>query len=113
MHEAGLMRTALNMAFAHAREAGASRIHRMKLRVGALSGVVPEALELAFVAATPGTPADGAELVVECVAVVCRCEQCDQEFSPEDMIYLCPNCGALNSCVQQGRELELASLEVS
>ncbi|HEY3392906.1 MAG TPA: hydrogenase maturation nickel metallochaperone HypA [Lacipirellulaceae bacterium] len=107
------MQTALEMAFAHVRQAGASRIHRMQLRVGVLSGVVPEALEMAFAAATRDTPADGAELVVEQVPVICRCAQCDYEFCPTDFVFLCSNCGALNSCVQQGRELELASLEVS
>ena len=113
MHEVGLMQTALQMAFDHARNAGASRIHRMRLRVGALSGVVPEALEMAFLAATTDTPADGAEFIVEQVPVVIRCEQCGYEFCPNDVVFLCSNCGALNSCVRQGRELELTSLEVS
>jgi hydrogenase nickel incorporation protein HypA/HybF len=113
MHEVGLMQTALEMAFAHARQAGASRIHRMRFRVGALSGVVPEALEMAFIVATPDTPAAGAELIVERVPVVCHCDECDCEFCPNDVVYQCSSCGALSSCVRQGRELELASLEVS
>jgi hydrogenase nickel incorporation protein HypA/HybF len=113
MHEVGLMQTALEMAFDHARQAGASRIHLMRLRVGVLSGVVPEALEMVFVAATPDTPAEGAELIVEQVPAICRCEQCKCEFYPNDVVYLCSNCGALNSCIKQGCELELASLEVS
>jgi hydrogenase nickel incorporation protein HypA/HybF len=113
MHEAGLMQTALELAFDRARQAGASRIHQMTLRVGMLSGVVPEALRMAFIAATPGTVADGATLVVDEIAVRCRCEQCGEEFWPEDIVYLCSNCGALNSHIEAGRELELTSLEVS
>jgi hydrogenase nickel incorporation protein HypA/HybF len=113
MHEVGLMQNALDMALDHARRAGASRILRLQLRVGELSGVVPEALQLAFAAAAPGTPADGAELVIDRVPVVCRCERCGRRFQPEDIVYLCSHCGAVNSSVQQGRELELASLEVS
>ena len=113
MHEVGLMQNALEMAFEHVRRAGASRIHRLRLRVGELSGVVPEALELAFAADAPGTPAAGAELFVERVDVVCQCKQCGQQFQPEDIVYLCSNCGAINSTVLQGRELELTSLEVS
>jgi hydrogenase nickel incorporation protein HypA/HybF len=101
------------MAIQYARGANASRIHRLYLRVGELSGVVPEALELAFAAASPGTPADGAELIIDRVPVICRCEQCGKAFQPDDVVYLCSNCGAFNSSVQQGRELELASLEVS
>jgi hydrogenase nickel incorporation protein HypA/HybF len=107
------MQIALDMAFAHANKAGASRIHRIRLRVGALSGVVPDALRMAFAAATPGTAADGAELVVDEVAVQCRCEQCGHEYCPNDVVYLCSNCGAVNSQIEEGRELELASLEVS
>ncbi len=113
MHEVGLMQMALDMAFDHARQAGASRIHRIRLRVGALSGVVPDALRLAFEAATPGTAAAGAVLVVDEVSVRCRCEQCGEEFWPQDVIYLCSNCGAINSHIEEGRELELTSLEVS
>lgn len=113
MHEVGLMETALEMAFAQARHAGANRIHLMRLRVGKLSGVVPHALEMAFAAATPGTPADGAELIVEEVPIICCCEQCGCTYLPEDVVYLCSICGALNSRIQQGRELELTSLEVS
>jgi hydrogenase nickel incorporation protein HypA/HybF len=113
MHEVGLMQNALEMAIHHARRAGARRIHRLRLRVGQLSGVVPEALEMAFAAASPGTPADGAELVIDRVPVICRCCHCGKEFQPDDVVYLCCYCGAINSTVAQGRELELASLEVS
>lgn len=113
MHEVGIMRSALHMAIAQAERAGATRIHRLRLRVGALSGVVPEALEMAFVATTPGTPAEGAEFVLETVPVVCQCDNCGHEFEPEDIVYCCPICEALCSHVRQGREIELASLEVS
>lgn len=113
MHEVGLMQTALKMAAAEARRAGASRIHRLRLRVGALSGVVPAALELAFTAASPGTLAEGAAFEYEMVPVLCRCTYCGHEFEPADIVYCCPNCDAFSSQVEQGRELELASLEVS
>jgi hydrogenase nickel incorporation protein HypA/HybF len=113
MHEVGIVQTALEMALDETRRAGASRIHRLRLRIGALSGVVPEALELAFAAASPGTPAEGAEFEFEEVPVVCRCDECGKEFQPTDIVYCCPHCDALSSSVCQGRELELSSLEVS
>lgn len=112
MHEAGLMQSALELAFTYARDAGATHIRQMRLRVGDLSGVVPEALQIAFDAATPGTAADGAELALERVSVMCKCELCGVEFRPDDIIYACPHCGEISSCLRQGRELELISLEV-
>ncbi len=113
MHEVGLMQTALDIALEHAHREGAQRIHRITLRVGALSGTMPEALAFAFDVTTRGTPAEGARLEVERVPVVCRCSACAEEFEPPDIIFECPRCGQLSADVRQGRELELASLEVS
>ena len=113
MHEVGLMESALEIAQEHARRQGATRIHTIALRVGRLSGVEPEAMELAFEVVTAGTSAEGARLVVESVPVVCFCRDCDREFEPTGFVFPCPCCGRFSSEIRQGRELELASLEVS
>ena len=65
MHELSIMQSALSVALDQARQAGASRVHVIRLRIGALSGVVPDALEFAFEALAPGTPAEGAELAID------------------------------------------------
>ena len=113
MHEFGLMQTALEAALEHARDRGATRIHRITLRVGDLSGAVPEALRFAYEALRDGTPAAQAELEVQTVPVLCRCSECGQDFRPEDLIFACPECGTLSTTVRQGRELLLTSIEVS
>lgn len=101
MHEAGLMQTALDLAAAHARSAGATRIHRICLRVGELSGVVPEALEFAFQALSAGGPAEGAVLEIERVPA--------STSDPLDPLDPCaPADGS-----RVGRELELCALEIS
>jgi hydrogenase nickel incorporation protein HypA/HybF len=113
MHEVGLMQRALEIALEYAARHGAQHIHRMTLRVGALSGVVPEALSFAFDVITPGTIAEGAGLELDTVAVVCFCPACEQEFTPPDLFYECPRCRQLSTQVRRGQELELAYLEVS
>lgn len=113
MHEAGLARTALDLAGERARERGATRVHRVTLRVGDLSGVAPEALRFALDALSPGTAADGAAFDVEVVPVECHCGRCDRPFRPTDVVYACPECGTLSADVRRGHELELVSLEVS
>ena len=65
MHELSIMQSALSLALDQARQAGGSRVHTIRLRIGALSGVVPDALEFAFEALAPGTPAEGAKLAIE------------------------------------------------
>jgi hydrogenase nickel incorporation protein HypA/HybF len=113
MHEVGLMQSALDLAAAEAARQGATRIHRLTLRVGALAGVEPEALVFAFDVASVGTLAEGAEFAIENVPAVCFCDRCGREFWPAEIVYCCPACGDLSSDIMQGRDLELASLEVS
>jgi hydrogenase nickel incorporation protein HypA/HybF len=113
MHEVGLLQNMLDVIREFAARHRARAVHRVTLRVGGLSGVVPEALEFAFTVVTRGTIAEGARLVIERVPVVCRCPDCGCEFEPPDVIYACPGCGQISADVLRGKELELASLEVS
>jgi hydrogenase nickel incorporation protein HypA/HybF len=113
MHELSIMESALNLALAQARENGASRVHVLRLRIGALSGVVPDALQFAFEALTPGTAAEGAELIVDNVPARFWCETCRREFESPEMFGECPDCARPSSELRAGREMELASLEIA
>jgi hydrogenase nickel incorporation protein HypA/HybF len=113
MHEVGVMESALGIALKRAADEGAGRIHQLTMRVGPLSGVVPEALEFAFDVLARGTIAEGATLEVERVPILCYCRTCRREFQPEDLFCECPGCHTPSGEVRRGRELELASLEVS
>lgn len=113
MHEVSLMAQTLELAIAQARQSQASRIHRLKMRIGTLSGVVPEALAFAFDVASANTMAAGAQLELETVTARCYCSHCDRDFQPHDWIYECPQCGQLSSQIMAGKEIELTSLEVS
>ena len=80
MHEVSLMQDTVIIATRQAREAGAQRIHRVAMKVGALSGAVPETLEFAFEIVAKGTMAEGATLDIERIPVMCFCPACAQEF---------------------------------
>jgi len=112
MHELSIMQSALNVALEQARQAGAGRVHAIRLRIGALSGVVPDALEFAFEALAPGTAAEGAELAIEHVPARFWCATCTREFESEDMLAECPGCHGLSGELRGGREMEVASLEI-
>lgn len=113
MHELSLLEETLSLAVGYAQQQGATRIHRLTLRVGQLSGVVPEALQFAFDVVVQGTMAETAVLAIETLPAICYCPTCRQDFQPSDWIYECPTCLHLCSEVRQGRDLELVSLEVS
>jgi hydrogenase nickel incorporation protein HypA/HybF len=113
MHEVGIAQNALELAIQAARASGATQIHQVQLRVGVLTGVVPEALAFAFDAVRQGTMAATADLKVELIPATCWCSNCRMEFSSRETIYECPQCHQFNSELRHGLELELASLEAS
>jgi hydrogenase nickel incorporation protein HypA/HybF len=113
MHELSIMDSALNVALERAREAGATHVQEVRLRVGTLSGVVPDALQFAFEALTPGTLAAGARLRIDDVPARFFCGVCSQEFQADDLLAECPTCHQPSGELRAGRELELASLEVT
>jgi hydrogenase nickel incorporation protein HypA/HybF len=89
------------------------RVTAVRVRVGVMSGVVPEALRFAFDAAAPGTVLAGARLRIESVNLAVWCDACGTEREPASTQRLrCPACGARTPRVVRGRELELASIEV-
>jgi hydrogenase nickel incorporation protein HypA/HybF len=113
MHEVSLLENAMELALGYAQQQGATQIHRLTLRVGELSGVIPEALQFAFDIVVQGTIAQKAQLSIETIPAICYCSTCRQDFQPTDWIYECPTCHQLSAKLLQGRDLELVSLEVS
>ena len=113
MHEFGIMESALALAEKNARTAGATQIHRLKVRVGKLSGVVPEALRFAFAALKANTLAAAAEFDIEEVPAVCWCATCAAEFEAQNLNYECPRCHQPSGDLRRGKEMDLASLEIS
>ena len=113
MHEFSIMQAALETAGEKTRAAGATQIHRLTLRVGALSGVVPEALRFAFDALKEKSGAATAILEIEEISAVGFCAGCATEFAVAEINYECPRCHRASGELRRGKEMELASLEIS
>ena len=112
MHELSIMQSALSLVLERAQQAQAQRICVIRLRIGALSGVEPEALEFAFEALTPGTAAEGARLAIEQVPALFWCATCARQFQADDLLAECPECHRPSRELRAGRELEVASLDI-
>lgn len=91
---------------------GDRSVTTVRLRVGRLSGVVPDSLRFCFDLATAGTALDGAGLEIEELDGAAHCRDCGRDFSLSDLILLCP-CGSADVEVRAGRELLVTSVEVA
>lgn len=117
MHEMSIAASMLRMAEEEAAKAGCSRIDAVVVKYGQLSGIMPEALELAFAALIKETPHAGARLALELVPLRARCVFCGCVFGGDfqgvaDIV--CPKCGEIfGHAIEQGKELILARIEAS
>ena len=110
MHEAGISEALIEQLATVASQHGWSRLSRVWVRLGLLSGIVPEALEFAFNAMSPGTPAEGAELLFETEAGQFDCAVCGR-LDLERLDFICPQCGGALQLLRAGRELLLCGVE--
>jgi len=109
VHETAIAQSLLEIVKEQALLYGAKKVTRIRIKVGALSGVVPEALQFAFEVLSRGGVAEGARLEIEEVPSRIRCEDCGVfEGTP---FLVCPNCGKLAELLS-GRELEIESMEI-
>lgn len=111
MHEFAITQSILQIAMDEARRVGASQIKLIRLKVGAMSQVVPSAVQYYLDLLTPGTVAEGVQLEAVTVPVGATCTQCGESFLVENYDLTCPRCSGTGK-ITQGRELSVESLEV-
>ncbi len=112
MHELSVCLALTRKVAAIAEEHGASRIERIRLLVGPLSGIETALLEHAFPLAATGTPAEGARLEIETAPVVVACTVCGAETGCAPNRLLCGTCGDFRTRVVTGDEMLLESLDL-
>ena len=113
MHELSIALSIVEIASEEAGRLGVARVEAVHVRLGALSGVVKDALLFAWDLACADTPAAGSRLEIEEIPVKIFCTTCAAERTPESpMDFHCPVCGGLSIEVRAGRELEVAALEM-
>ena len=91
---------------------GDRHVSVVRLLVGRLAGVVPDALSFCFELATAGTPLAGASLEIVEQAGRAHCRTCAADFDLADPILLC-DCGSADVEVLSGREFSVTSVEVA
>ena len=109
MHELAITQSVVD---AVTERTGTAPVTVVRLRVGRLAGVVPDAMRFCFELVTAGTPLEGAELEIEEPEGRGRCRTCGAEFPLPDLVLLC-DCGSADVEILAGRELAIASVELA
>lgn len=112
MHELAVCQALVDQVAGIVRQQGARAASRVTVRVGPLSGVVPELLRSAFPLAAAGSAAECAELQISETAVRVRCQTCGAETDAAANRLLCGTCGDWHTQLIAGDELILESVEL-
>lgn len=113
MHEVSIMAEAVRMAAETAQASNAQRVTGVRLRVGTLSGAVPDAMRFAWEVVCRDTVAEGAWLEIETVPAACWCASCKTEFACVDFLGVCPRCDNVSGELRRGRELNIVTVEMN
>lgn len=110
MHEIGIATEIISIVEKEARQRGLDGIEEIKLKIGALAGIDPEALKFGFEAATAETKLANTRLNIQWLPARGRCRACGYEFDIDDLVFLCPHCDNADVELIQGEELDIVHI---
>ena len=108
MHELGIAR---NIVAIVSDAAQGRNVRRVTLEVGALSGVMTEAIAFCFPIAAEGSVLEGVELEIREIEGRARCAACGTEFAMPTLYTACP-CGSRRVERLQDEELNIKTMEL-
>lgn len=108
MHELGLCTSIVD---AVEQRAGDRSVAHVKVRVGRLHHVHPEAFDQSFAVAALGTVAEDAVAELVLLPVRTTCGGCGATWEGEEIPLACPTCGSVQVELVGGDELMLESIE--
>jgi len=112
MHELGIAEAILSRAIQESELRGGTRVTRVGVRIGELSGVDPDAVSFGFEALVQGTSFERLILEIDYRKRVQRCVACSREFETDRLFNACPSCGSGNTLCVAGDELDIAFIEL-
>ena len=108
MHELNVAMEIINIVEKEAASKKIGLVEEIGLKIGALTGVDPEALRFAFEASTVDTPLAGVKISIENIPVRGACRSCGKAIEVKEFVFICPHCGAGDLEINQGEELDIA-----
>ena len=112
MHELSIAQNIMKIVDSSARQSGATSVKTIRIRAGALRGIVSEQLLFLFDFVKKETIAEGATLEVEIVPVKARCKDCQRVFLVENFEMICSECQSKDLDVINGMELDVKEIEI-
>ena len=112
MHEMALAENVLEIVEQARGRDGFHRVRTLRLEIGQLASVEPDAMRFCFEAAARGSVAAGANLEIVEIAGAAWCDVCARRVALAELGAACPRCGGYRLRVVEGAEMRVKELEV-
>lgn len=108
LHELGITRNIVAIVSEHA---DGARVKRVGLEIGRLSAIMPDAIRFCFDICSKDTVLEGANLEIEEIDGMGRCDSCGAEFGIDQPFGQC-DCGSRYIHCIAGQEMKIKEMEV-
>lgn len=108
MHELSITRSVVAIVSEHA---SGARVIRVRLAIGRLSAIEPEAIRFCFDLCAAHTPAAGARLEIDEIPGRGICQDCGVETALSVLAGRCQVCGSPALRIVAGQEMKITEIE--
>jgi hydrogenase nickel incorporation protein HypA/HybF len=112
MHEFSIVQSLLDQCEDQVVKNEVSKITKVVVKIGVLSGVEPDLLKSAFETFKEKTVCSEAEFVLNIQPILVKCNSCNAKSTLEKFEYICPKCKSSDLEVLDGEDMYLMSLEM-
>lgn len=112
MHELSVTQSIIKITCEEASKHDAKKVKGIKIKVGELTGLIPQSIQYYFDIASKGTKVEGAVLNIEKIPIGVECKDCGYKGVLNDKSYVCPSCESYNVKILGGTEFYIDSMEV-
>jgi len=112
MHEYSIVQSLLDSCEENARANSATKVTKVTVKIGVMSGVEPELLKTAFDTFKEKTMCEDAAFILNNQPIVIKCHNCAKETTLQKLEYCCPECQSIELDVIDGEDMYLMQLEL-
>jgi len=113
MHELPITQSIVRIAVEEAEKHNIKKINEIRLKIGELSGLVPECIQQYFDFVSYGTAAEGAQIIITKIPITMKCVSCGFIGETDSFVNnKCPVCSSINMKIEGGNEFYIDSMEV-
>ena len=111
MHELSIVEGILEAVIPEVKKYNVTRVTEIRLKIGEMSGIVPQCIDEYFRIAAAGTIAEGAHIRIEKIPVTVSCPDCGYNGTIRIGHFRCPECSGTGFKIISGREYYVDSVE--